>query len=108
MQTGTVAQPLPVLFDGDCGICTASARVLGRLDRRGRLDLVPFHEARRRGYATELSDEEFEAAFHVVVEGRTVSGAAALPFLLDRIGGGRVPARLLRSSPFLRRIADRA
>lgn len=31
---------LTVLYDGDCGICTATARAVGRLDRRRRLDFV--------------------------------------------------------------------
>jgi predicted DCC family thiol-disulfide oxidoreductase YuxK len=36
---------LTVLFDGDCGFCTRSARLLRRLDRGRRLDLVPLQGA---------------------------------------------------------------
>jgi predicted DCC family thiol-disulfide oxidoreductase YuxK len=36
---------LQVLYDADCGFCTRTARLLDRLDRSERLDLVPLQEA---------------------------------------------------------------
>lgn len=97
-------RPTPVVFDDDCGLCRATARILGRLDRRGRLELVPFSEARRRGLAKDLKDEEFEAAFHAIVGDRTVSGSEAIPVLLERLPLGSLPARAIRTSRPLRAV----
>ncbi|MBA2255056.1 MAG: DUF393 domain-containing protein [Chloroflexi bacterium] len=39
------AARLMVFYDADCGFCTRSAQVLRMLDRAGRLELAPLHEA---------------------------------------------------------------
>jgi predicted DCC family thiol-disulfide oxidoreductase YuxK len=36
---------MQVLYDADCGFCTRTARLLRRLDRAGRLDLIPLQRA---------------------------------------------------------------
>jgi len=36
---------LQVLYDADCGFCTRTARLLRRLDRLARLELVPLQRA---------------------------------------------------------------
>jgi predicted DCC family thiol-disulfide oxidoreductase YuxK len=36
---------LQVFYDADCGFCTRSAGLLRRIDRRGRLELIPLQEA---------------------------------------------------------------
>lgn len=99
--------PLPVLYDQDCGLCTRTARLLRRLDRRGRLQLVPFEEARRRGLASELSPDEFHASFHAVLPEGVLSGARAIPAVLDRLPGGAPVASGIRRSPFLQRVTER-
>ena len=99
---------MPVLFDQDCGICTKVARILGNLDRNRRLELVPFHEARRRGLAKELSDEEFGSSFHAIRDGKTLSGPDAIPAVLERLPLGTFPARAIRRAPPLRFLVDRA
>jgi len=37
--------PLTVLYDGDCGICTATARAVGRLDAGRRLEFMAAQES---------------------------------------------------------------
>lgn len=98
----------PVLYDPDCGLCTATARILRRLDRRGSLELVPFDAAERRGLARELPPERFYGSFHAIVGGRTVSGAEAIPHVMERLPLGRRPAHLIRRSAFLRAVVARA
>lgn len=95
------APPMPVLYDPDCGLCSATARMLRRLDGRGALDLVPFDQAERRGLGQDVSRERFHASFHAVADGATKSGAEAIPYVLERLPGGRAPARVIRASPFL-------
>lgn len=103
----TVELPMPVLYDQDCGICSFTARVLARWDRRGRLEVVRFIDAERRGLGTELSRDAFYASMHVVLNARTISGADGIPHILERLPGGAAPARFIRSSEFLEHLVAR-
>lgn len=100
--------PMPVVFDQDCGLCQAVARILRRLDRGRRLELVPFIDARKRGLASELSDQEFQSAFHAIDDGKTVSGPEAIPVVLERLPLGQLPARAIRRVRALRTLVDLA
>lgn len=99
---------MPILFDQDCGLCEATARMLQRLDRGHRLELVPFVEARKRGLAKELTDEEFEGSFHAIADGKTLSGPEAIPAVLERLPLGSFPARMIRGAAPLRFVVDKA
>ncbi|MBI2077893.1 MAG: DUF393 domain-containing protein [Euryarchaeota archaeon] len=97
-----------VLYDQDCGVCTRTARAISRLDaRRKRLRLVPFDAAQREGLARSLAPEEFLRSFHAVSGDRVVSGAEAIPVVLERLPFGSVPARLIRRSGALQRMVAR-
>lgn len=55
-------------YDSDCGLCSALARLAARLDRRGRLRLLP------------LTDPEADVALaHLTAEERFASSWLALP-----------------------------
>jgi len=41
----TASGALVVLYDRDCGLCTATARALRRWDRHDRLELLPLQDA---------------------------------------------------------------
>ena len=95
---------LVVLFDRDCGLCTATAKRLRRWDRAGRLVLVPLQEApvsARPGLADAARDLPLSAALHVVDE-RTgavhAGGDAALAIGAALPGVGRL-ARVAGSVP---------
>ena len=60
--------------------------------------MVTFEEAQRAGLARELPPEEFLGLFHAVMPSRIVSGAEAIPVVLERLPLGSVPARLIRRS----------
>jgi predicted DCC family thiol-disulfide oxidoreductase YuxK len=64
-----------VLYDGDCGVCTQTARVLARLDSRRRLQLVSLQEATLPGMPP--SDELMDALHAVDTDGNWFVGAAA-------------------------------
>src|SRR5689334_23171103 len=49
MESGSGQPTLTVLFDRDCGVCTATARAVGRLDAGSRLEFVPAQTARIDG-----------------------------------------------------------
>jgi predicted DCC family thiol-disulfide oxidoreductase YuxK len=85
---------LVVLYDRDCGICTATARTLRRWDRHARLGLLPLQEAAasdRPQIAAAGRDLPLSGALHVVDE---VTGAihaggdAALAIVAALPGGG--------------------
>ena len=88
-----VADPLFVLYDGDCGLCSRTAQALRMLDRRGRLRLMPLQLA-----PIELGDsapplDAMRATLHAGVPGRGWST------------GGEASVRIARAIPILRSLA---
>ena len=86
---------LVVLYDRDCGLCTASARRLRRWDRHGRLELLPLQDvdgADRPGLAAAVSGLPLKSALHVVDEatGDVRSGGDASLAIGAALPGGRV------------------
>ena len=78
---------LVVLYDRDCGLCTASARQLRRWDRHGRLELLSLQDAtgpaaaERPRLAAAIAGLPLLTALHVYEEGSgaiRAGGAAAL------------------------------
>ena len=85
---------LVVLYDRDCGLCTATAKRLQRWDRAGRLVLLPLQEAgssARPRIAAMTRTLPLSAALHVVDE-RTgaihAGGDAAIAIATALPGGG--------------------
>jgi predicted DCC family thiol-disulfide oxidoreductase YuxK len=61
-------QTLPVLFfDGECGLCNRTVRLLLRLDRQGRLHYAPLQGAAARDYlrAHGLPEVDFDTIIFV-------------------------------------------
>ncbi len=66
---------LTLLYDGDCGVCTQTARLLTRLDSRRRLRLVSLQEAALPGMPPR---DDLVGALHAVdTDGNWFVGAAA-------------------------------
>jgi predicted DCC family thiol-disulfide oxidoreductase YuxK len=86
-----VSGALLVLYDADCGIGTHSARLLRRLDRGRRLDLVPLQ--RSPGVLDAPPLAELRDALNV----RDASGRWAV--------GGAAPVRIGRALALLRPLA---
>jgi len=97
---------LVVLYDRDCGICTATARRLRRWDRRHRLDLVPLQDVDAKTsptVANAVAGLPLDAALHVVDErtGQVSTGGASALAILRELPGGGV-ARVLERIPPVR------
>lgn len=77
------AAPLTLIFDGSCPFCTTTAAVLGLLDWRRRLRMVPFQwpGVPKRVGLTYAQCEQSVWAF--APNGRKHSGAAAAALALD-------------------------
>lgn len=89
-------EPLTVLYDRDCGLCTAIVRHLRRWDRAGRLALVPLQEPSAAGAAVagRVAGRPLGSALHVVdpASGRVASGGDAVLAIARRLPWGRIAA----------------
>ena len=70
-----------LLYDGDCGLCEASARRLARWDWTGRLTLADLRQADLTAIDPRLTREGCAARLHLVeagAEGRISAGFYAI------------------------------
>lgn len=89
-----------LLYDGDCGFCRLSVRVVMALDRDRRLRSVAIRSEEGRRLLAEVPADEHLSSLHLVTPGGIViSGAAAGPPLARLLPGGTVPARAMRRFP---------
>jgi predicted DCC family thiol-disulfide oxidoreductase YuxK len=96
--------PDTLLFDGDCGFCSSSARLAARL--APQVSIVPYQDSDLSAFA--VTAQECAAALRWVGAGGPAAGAAAVARLLLAAGGGwRLLGRLLLA-PGVRRAADLA
>jgi predicted DCC family thiol-disulfide oxidoreductase YuxK len=97
-----------LIYDGTCGICSAFARRMQRLDWRRRLAWQPSQAAGLRE-ATGLSQADTAAAaWAVLPSGARRSGAATVLVGLEQLLPGGVPVlSTLYSVPGLHQAADR-
>ena len=96
---------LVVLYDRDCGLCTATARRLRRWDRHGHLAMVSLQDAQRSDrsdLADAVSGLPLTAALHVLDEasGEIRAGGAAALAIGSALPGGRIVDACRRIPPF--------
>jgi len=102
---------LTVLYDGDCGICTHTARALARLDSRRRLRLVSLQVA---AFPDMPPRDVLSEALHTVDADRVWSvGAAAaieiarrVPLLRPISAVARLPLAMPMLDVFYRAVAN--
>ena len=80
-----------VVFDGHCGMCTRSARLLRRLDRRAALELVASQTPGALDRTGVSASEAEVAAWTVTPDGSKVGGARAIALALAVGRGVRWP-----------------
>ena len=106
-MTGTAeqSQQISLVFDGTCGFCTRSVRLLGALDRNRRVAAVPFQKA-GVPESVGLTVEECETtAWAVAPDGGRYRGAAAVNAALSAALGTAAPL-VLYSLPGIRQLQD--
>src|SRR5438876_9488416 len=92
METGEYI----LLFDRDCGICSALSRWIGAADLRHRIRVRTIQSSREllRG----IRDERMLDAFHIVaLSGQLTSGVVAVQTLIEALPMGAGLGRILRS-----------
>jgi predicted DCC family thiol-disulfide oxidoreductase YuxK len=100
------SERLLLIFDGRCGVCTRSIRMLGALDRGRRVLAIP---CQRPGAAESvgLTPEDCEsAAWAVAPDGRLYRGAEAMNVALSAALRTRLP-HVLYELPVIGRWQDR-
>ena len=96
-------EPLPVLvYDGDCGFCTRSVRVVERLPVRARL--VPWQEEDLAALGTTEARAREEVLL-VTADRRVHGGAAAVAELLRHARGPWRAAGSIMAAPVVRTLA---
>lgn len=75
-----------LVFDGDCRVCSAFARLITWWGSSRDLRVLPFQLPETRDLLLGLTDEQVRGSAHLVLEdGRVLSGLRAFPALLDRL-----------------------
>ncbi|HEY8445671.1 MAG TPA: DUF393 domain-containing protein [Thermomicrobiales bacterium] len=102
----SVPERLTLIFDGECGFCTRSARIARSLDRRGRVTIVPYQKP---GVLAAHGLTEAQAAatvWAVAPDDRRYAGAAAVAQVLSVALGTRLPWLVYRI-PGMSRLQER-
>ena len=94
---------LIVLYDADCGFCTATVRWLQRRDHGGRLTFVPLQDATAatEPWRAAIAGHDLRAALHVVdpASGAVAEGGPAMLLVLGELPRWRLAARLASAGP---------
>jgi predicted DCC family thiol-disulfide oxidoreductase YuxK len=96
---------MQVFYDADCGFCSRSAALLGRLDRAGRLELVPLQEAGEAVPGAPPEDRLLELMHVRDGSGSWWRGGAAWLRIADIVPALRLLALLARL-PLVRPLVD--
>jgi predicted DCC family thiol-disulfide oxidoreductase YuxK len=94
-----VADPLFVLYDADCGLCSRTAQALRLLDARRRLRVIPLQTAEAELGALAPPADAMRARLHAGVPGNgwstggeaTLRIARAIPVLWSLAFAGSLP-----------------
>jgi predicted DCC family thiol-disulfide oxidoreductase YuxK len=109
-----MSQQATVIYDGNCGICTALKLEAERRDRENRLHFVPFQANDMNQVASDISREAASKAVYLLrADGRRFQGARAffeamrrLPAPWGWVGAlGAFPLLSLLAEPFYRLVA---
>jgi predicted DCC family thiol-disulfide oxidoreductase YuxK len=86
-----------LLFDRDCGICSAMSRWIAAADLRHRIRLQTIQSS--AAFLQGIPNEEFLDAFHMVSpSGRVTTGGDAVPTLIEALPMGAGFGRILSGS----------
>ena len=89
-----------LLFDRDCGICSAASRWIHAVDLRGRVRLRTIQSS--RDLLRGIPEGRILDAFHIVSpDGRVTTGGNAVPVLIEALPMGDGLGRVLAGSPTL-------
>ena len=92
-----------MIYDSDCGFCKWCLALLLSLERggggNGALRPLPLGTPEADRLLADLTVEERDASWHLVIDGERSSAGAALAPAMAFVRGGRVPATAFRRFP---------
>lgn len=95
------------IYDGNCRVCTRSAALLERWDRRRQIEVIPAQAPGVRERFPWIPAEAYDRALQLVGPGNaTHEGAAAIEQLLDLLPRGWMLGWVFRL-PFVGALLDR-
>lgn len=95
------AASVVALFDGRCGVCSRSARLIAERDRRSRVERLDLRDAVAADRFPDFSPDAVRALMHAVdAEGTVYVGIDAVLRVFDELPRWSVLARLLRVPGF--------
>jgi predicted DCC family thiol-disulfide oxidoreductase YuxK len=95
-----VSREYVLLFDRDCGICSAFTRWIHALDLRRRVRLQTIQSS--RDLLRGIPEDRVLDAFHMISpDGRVRTGGDAVPLLIQALPMGEGIARVVNESPDL-------
>src|SRR2546428_4534884 len=98
--------PYILLYDRDCGICSAVSRWIRTLDWRGRIRLQSIQSS--RNILVGIPEDRMLDALHVVSpDGHVTTGGDAVPTLIGAFPIGAGVERVLRGSTALMGVVHR-
>src|SRR3989442_14735732 len=98
--------PYILLYDRDCGICSAVSRWIRALDWRRRIRLQSIQSS--RSILVGIPEDRMLDALHVVSpDGRVTTGGDAVPTLIGALPIGAGVERVLREAAPLMRVVHR-
>ena len=97
-----------MIYDGNCNVCKKLVGMLGRWDRRNKLEVVASQAPGVRARFPWIPERAFTESVQVVrtSDGMTWQGAAAIEQLIDVLPRGRLITWIF-SIPFVRVVAER-
>lgn len=105
MRVAQGSSRLQVLYDADCGFCTRTARLLRRVDRSDRLELVPLQRARSVVPDAPSEDRLLDRMHVRDGEGHWSIGSEGWLRIADAVPALR-PLALLARLPFVRTFVE--
>jgi predicted DCC family thiol-disulfide oxidoreductase YuxK len=88
-----------VIYDANCGFCRFTLALFLIWDRGRELRPLPLGTAESDDLLADLSSEQRDASWHLVLDGRRFSAGAALAPALRLLPGGTIPAALFGRFP---------
>lgn len=85
-----------LIFDGECGFCTRSVRLVRALDRHNRITAIPYQHPDAEAIFGVNPAEGAVSVWAVTPEGERYRGAAAVNAVLSVMLGTRLPWLIYR------------
>jgi predicted DCC family thiol-disulfide oxidoreductase YuxK len=106
-EVAMTTQRLTMFVDTGCSVCAREARVLRKLDRRGRIAFVDIAAPEFDGAVFGRSQRDLSATMHVRLEdGTWATGVEAFRKLYGAVGFG--PLVMISRLPVVSQLLDRA